>query len=324
MSVQRYVPDPAALSRAGIFRQKQPDYYVLRLKAVAGDLTALQLLGIARVADRFGRGIVHLSTRQGVEIHFVHLDNLEKARLELQEAGVEMGASGTRVRVIVACPGEETCKWGVFDTKKIARELDARYFNSETPSKFKMAVTGCSNNCTKASENDIGIRGAIEPAWVPSSCCDCGLCLQLCPVKAIERRESGHNGSTEFAYLIDREECINCSACTMHCPGEAWVVGRKGYNLYIGGTMGRIPRFASLLKKLVESEEELYLLIEKALAVYRESAVKKERFGHMIDRIGIEKVREKILGGTAEREDERFPGSSIPAPSCAACVAERS
>ena len=286
----------AAVSGVGVMRQKQPDYYLLRLKAVAGDLSTSQLACIAAVAEQYGCGVVHLSTRQGVEIHHVHRDQVDEARLVLQAAGVEMGASGNRVRVIVACPGEATCKWGNIDTKKIARELDRRFFNQEAPAKFKIAVTGCANNCTKANENDIGVRGAIEPEWVASSCCDCRLCLQLCPSGAIERNEIGSNGTREYGYLIDRESCINCNACTQHCPGEAWVIGRQGYTFFIGGTMGKIPRFATVLKKLVESEEELYDLAQKALSCFRNNGRKKERFGHMIDRIGIEKVRDEIFG----------------------------
>ena len=290
MQVQE--PYVAPVSKVGMMGQRQPNYYVLRLKAVAGNLTVSQLSCIAGVAERYGRGAVHLSTRQGVEIHYVHRDNLENAEIELKQGGVELGSCGPRVRVIVGCPGAETCRMGVFDTKKIASELDARYFKQDTPSKFKMAVTGCANNCTKANENDIGVRGAIEPKWIQKACSDCSLCISLCPVNAIERQEN-KDGHT---YASDQEKCINCNICTSNCTDKAWVVGRKGYTLFIGGTMGRVPRFASILKKVVESEEELYSLIENAVTFYRGNGQKKERFGHMIDRIGLDKVKEEILG----------------------------
>ncbi|NTW10992.1 MAG: 4Fe-4S dicluster domain-containing protein [Chlorobiaceae bacterium] len=306
-------------TRSGVMRQKQPDQYVLRLKAVAGDLTVKQLERIARVAGRYAKGEVHLSTRQGIEIHHVHSDNLEIALKELQEAGVELGASGRRVRVIVACPGEQTCKWGVFDTRRIAGKLDSNYFNQDTPSKFKMAVAGCSNNCTKANENDIGIRGAIEPAWEAQDCCDCGLCIAKCPVAAIGRheKEDGH-----YRYEIDLDTCINCSICTAHCPGEAWIVSRKGYNLFIGGTMGKIPRFATPLKKMVESEEELFRLIESSIAVYRKYAQNIERFGHMIDRIGIERVKEEILDASVAKNRKRSRANGKPRKTAVAKAVE--
>ncbi|NTW52700.1 MAG: 4Fe-4S binding protein [Chlorobiaceae bacterium] len=295
--------DQAALGKVGMMRQIQPEYYVMRLKAVAGDLTARQLARISSVAEQYGRGFVHLSTRQGIEIHYVHQDNLEPARLALAEEGIEMGACGPRVRSIVACPGDETCRWGVIDTKAMARELDARYFKAETPSKFKLAVTGCAHNCTKANENDIGIRGAIEPKWERSSCTDCSLCVSFCPVKAIGRRET--DDSDGFQYEVDENSCINCSVCTSLCPTNAWVVGRKGYTVFIGGTMGKVPRFASVLKRIVETEEEVFDLVDKAFTCYRENGLKKERFGHMIDRIGLENIKEGLLEVTVQHKKQR-------------------
>ncbi len=283
--------DHAALGKVGMMLQNQPDYYVMRLKAVAGDLTVRQLARIAEVAEQYGRGFVHLSTRQGVEIHYVHRDNLGKAKELLAEAGVEMGACGPRVRSIVACPGGETCRWGVIDTKEMARELDARYFKQEMPSKFKFAVTGCSSNCTKANENDIGIRGAIEPLWLEDSCTDCGLCVSFCPVGAIARKDTDE----AVSYEADEDACVNCTVCSSLCPSSAWVVGRKGYTVFIGGTMGRKPRFASVLKRIVETEEEVYALVDAAVSCYREHGKKKERFGHTIDRIGLENIREEIF-----------------------------
>jgi dissimilatory sulfite reductase (desulfoviridin) alpha/beta subunit len=283
--------DQVALGRVGMMRQTHPDYYVMRLKAVGGDLTARQLARIAEVAERYGRGEVHLSTRQGVEIHYVHRDNLETAKMELADAGVEMGACGPRVRSIVACPGNATCRLGVIDTKAMSRELDARYFRKEMPSKFKLAVTGCSSNCTKANENDIGVRGAIEPRWEADSCTDCGLCVSFCPVNAISRQDTDESSN----YVVDETACINCTVCTSLCPTSAWVVGRKGYTVLIGGTMGRIPRFASVLKRIVESEQEVYALVDAAVECYRERGIKKERFGHMIDRIGLKKIKEEIF-----------------------------
>jgi len=177
----------------------------------------------------------------------------------------------------------------------MAREIDARYFSKDAPSKFKIAVTGCAHNCTKANENDIGIRGVIEPRWEAGSCSDCGNCVSFCPVKAIARHDEDHGHRHGFRYEVDDEACINCSVCTTHCPSGAWVIGRQGYAVLIGGTMGKIPRYASVLKPMVESEEEVYELVDRAFACYRENAMKKERFGHMIDRIGLECIRAEIF-----------------------------
>ncbi len=287
--------DSAAYKKVGMIQQRQKEYFAMRLRAVGGDLTAEQIRKIADVADKYGRGGVHLSTRQGVEIHYVHHTNLERARQELASGGVSMGACGPRVRIVVACPGVATCRWGIIDTKEIARDLDARYFGVETPHKFKMAVTGCPHNCAKATENDIGVMGAILPRWSPETCIDCQLCVNTCPTKAIIREEP--DAPSEARYSLDEDTCIYCSICTASCPVDSWKATAAGYSLFIGGTMGKTPRLATLLKRLIPGKEELYRLIDASLRYYQNHGLKRERFGHMIDRIGFQKVKEEILHG---------------------------
>lgn len=281
--------DLAALKKTGMIQQKQKEYFALRLHAVGGDFTTQQIRGIAEVAEKFGRGQIHLSTRQGIEIHFVHQSDLELAKKELESVGVAMGACGPRIRIVVACPGSLTCRWGIIDTKEVARYLDAAYFRQETPHKFKLAVTGCPHNCAKATENDIGVMGGILPGWTEFGCSDCGLCVNICPTGAIARGDS--------AYSLDLGKCINCSICTSSCPTGSWTIVRKGFILWIGGTMGKIPRLATRLDGLIDSEERLYELIGRAITYYRENGRKKERFGHMIERIGPDVVKEGILHG---------------------------
>lgn len=287
--VSKVETDLSELKRVGMIQQKQKDYFAMRLRTVGGDLTTVQLKKIAEVADKYADGRVHLSTRQGVEIHNVHHKHLVAARQELKEAGVEMGACGPRIRVIVACPGEVTCRWGIIETKQLAKELDAKYFRKDTPHKFKLAVTGCPHNCAKATENDVGIMGGILPKWEEEKCIHCDLCVNICPTKAISKQDD--------QYKLDKKKCILCSICTASCPTSSWVVEKKGYIFFIGGTMGKKPRFATRYSKLIEDKTELMKLIEQAVQFYRKHGRKKERFGHLIDRFGEEKAVKEITDG---------------------------
>ncbi|MFC1482682.1 4Fe-4S dicluster domain-containing protein [Candidatus Margulisiibacteriota bacterium] len=281
--------DLAMMKKVGMIQQKQKEYFAMRLRAVGGDLTAKQLKKIAEIAEKYGKGQVHLSTRQGVEIHHVHNTNLEKARIELEKVDVRMGACGPRVRVIVACPGNATCKWGVIETKEVAKDLDKNYFREDTPHKFKMSVTGCPNNCAKATENDVGVMGGIVPKWIEEDCIDCDLCVTVCPTNAISKKGK--------KYILDKKKCIYCPICITLCPTNAWIEDKKGYSIFIGGTMGKIPRLGTRIKDFIQDKKELYQLTEKALKYYQKHGKKKERFGHMIDRIGVEKVKKEILNG---------------------------
>lgn len=277
--------EPARIN--GLIRQRQKGYVALRLRAVGGEFTADQLRAIASVAERYGKGRLHLTMRQGIEIHSVLRVESRAAVEELAVAGVTMGADGPRVRIVTACPGRDTCRWGIVDTREIARELDRRFFAREAPYKFKIGVTGCPDNCAGATGNDIGVMGAVVPGWDPSACNDCGACLELCPHQAIVR--------TDGTYATDTEHCSQCGRCTISCPQGAWTVVRRGVVLWIGGTMGKNPRLGTRLDRMIESNEELLDLVDQAFAWYCRNGRPKERFGHTIDRVGLQNVLDAIL-----------------------------
>ena len=166
-------------------RQKQKNNFSLRLRVVGGNLTAKQLAKIAEVAEKFGDGYVHLTSRQSVEIPFIKLDDVENVKAALAEGDVEPGVCGPRVRTITACQGQAICPSGCIDTYSLAKELDDRYFAKELPHKFKFGITGCQNNCLKSEENDLGIKGGIKVDWRESDCIGCGVCVKACRQGAI-------------------------------------------------------------------------------------------------------------------------------------------
>ncbi len=275
------------LKKIGIITQKQKDLFTVRIKTVAGDLTSEQLQTIATIAKKYSDGNVHLSTRQGVEIHNIPSDKIEDVKTELAEGGVILGACGPRGRGIVACPGAATCKFGIIETKELAKDLDSLYFRKEAPGKFKIAVSGCPNNCSKPIENDVGVMGGVLPCWNKEKCIDCGLCEKVCPTGAIVKTASG--------YELILDKCILCGICINNCPTSAWEEKRRGFTLWLGGTMGKKPRLGTKAKVLIETKEELLKYVARAFEFYKRYGRKKERFGHTLDRIGLEKALKEIL-----------------------------
>ena len=87
--------DYSTLKKGGFMRQKQKDNFSLRLRVVGGNLTAKQLAKIAEVAENFGDGYVHLTSRQSVEIPFIKLDDVENVKAALAEGDVEPGVCGS-------------------------------------------------------------------------------------------------------------------------------------------------------------------------------------------------------------------------------------
>lgn len=81
-------------------RQKQKNNFSLRLAVVGGNLTSENLKIIADVADKYGDGHVHLTSRQSVEIPFIKLDDVEEVKEVLATGGCKPGVCGPRVRTI--------------------------------------------------------------------------------------------------------------------------------------------------------------------------------------------------------------------------------
>jgi ferredoxin len=144
--------------------------------------------------------------------------------------------------------------------------------------------------------------GGVLPVWEKDACISCGLCVSICPVNAIEEKDS--------AFILDKEKCIYCGLCIKNCSTSAWTAQKTGYTLFLGGTLGKKPRLGTRAKVLIETKEELLHDIERAFNYYLANGQKKERFGHTLDRIGVDKAfaeifmdTETIQGGTDALQD---------------------
>ena len=279
--------DYAALKKGGFMRQKQKDNFSLRLAVVGGTLTAENLRKIAEVAEKYGDGHVHLTSRQGVEIPFVKLQDIDEVKDSLAQGGCEPGVCGPRVRTVTACQGNEICPSGNIDTYHIAKELNGRYFGRELPHKFKFGVTGCQNNCLKAEENDVGIKGAAQVTWKEDACIQCGVCEKACREKAITLEDN--------QVKVDYSKCNFCGRCAKSCPTDAWDV-KEAYLLSFGGTFGNSISKGESLLPLITSEEQLFRVTDAAIQFFDDYGKAGERFKFTIDRVGKDHLYEVLKG----------------------------
>ena len=277
--------DYAALKKGGFMRQKQKNHFSLRLAVVGGNLTVKNLRKIADVAEKYGDGHVHLTSRQSVEIPFIKLDQVDEVKEELAKGECKPGVCGPRVRTITACQGNQICPSGNIDSYDIAQKLDERYFARELPHKFKFGVTGCQNNCLKAEENDVGIKGASKVNWNAEACIMCGVCEKACRTDAITIAD----GKIE----LNEDKCNYCGRCAKACPTDAWET-QTGYLVSFGGLFGnRIYKGEELLP-VITSEETLFRVTDAAIQFFDDNAKPSERFRYTIERVGIDKFKEAI------------------------------
>ncbi|MDR3216635.1 MAG: 4Fe-4S binding protein [Clostridiaceae bacterium] len=275
----------AELKKGGFMRQCQAGKFSLRLRVAGGQLTAEKLAKIREIAEKFGNGYVHLTSRQGVEIPFIDVSDMKAVTESLAEAGLSPGACGPRVRTVTACQGASICPSGLIETSGLAAEIDARYFGKELPHKFKIGITGCKNNCLKAEENDFGIKGGALPEWNKSACTLCGLCEAVCPVKAISQKNE------ELA--LDEKICIYCGKCEKSCPSDAWN-GKRGYIVSFGGMFGNQIAHGESPLPIIFTKEKLLQALDAAMDFYRENGKSGERLGLTLKRLGIPVLRQYV------------------------------
>ena len=277
--------DYGILKKGGFMRQKQKNCFSLRLKTVGGHVDAKQLATIAEVAEKYGDGYIHLTSRQGVEIPFIKLDDIDEVKAALADGDCEPGVCGPRVRTVTSCQGNAGCPSGCIDTYSLAKELSERYFAMELPHKFKFGVTGCQNNCLKAEENDVGVKGGIKVTWNEDKCIFCGVCESICRTKAISIADN--------KITVDESKCNYCGRCTKDCPVDAYD-NSPGYIVSFGGLFGNRIHKGEELLPIIHDKATLLRVIDAAVEFFRDNAKAGERFRLTLERVGEDKFIEKV------------------------------
>ena len=99
-----------ALKSGGFIKQTQKDLFTVRLRCPGGKLTSAKLRKAAEIADKYGKGEVHNSVRQSIEIPYIHHQYFEEIVEALKEVDWSVASCGPRIRVPTACAG---CTWTV-------------------------------------------------------------------------------------------------------------------------------------------------------------------------------------------------------------------
>jgi sulfite reductase beta subunit-like hemoprotein len=152
----------------GIYGQRQPGVQMVRCKIPGGVATSRQLEQFARIADEFGGGRGHLTTRQNIQYHFVPLAGVSALMHLLADVGLtNREACYNTVRNVTACPWSGIARDEVFDVRPYAQKVAYAFLRQDLtgnlPRKFKIAFDGCAGQDSIASAiNDIGLRAVVR------------------------------------------------------------------------------------------------------------------------------------------------------------------
>src|SRR5437773_7682373 len=108
----------------GIYGQRQAGVQMVRCKIPTGLLTADQVDQLGRIAEEFGGGKTHLTTRQNVQYHFVPLAQVADLMHTLADVGLtNREACYNTVRNVTACPWAGLSPKEIFDVRPYAQKV---------------------------------------------------------------------------------------------------------------------------------------------------------------------------------------------------------
>jgi sulfite reductase (ferredoxin) len=133
-----------------------------RIKIPFGAMTAEQMETLAALCEEYSDAICHVTTRQDIQLHFVHIDDTPDLMRRLAAVGITTReACGNSVRNVTGCEVAGVCSDESFDITPYAKALtffllghpDVQDFGR----KFKIAFSGCAQHaCALTTIHDMG------------------------------------------------------------------------------------------------------------------------------------------------------------------------
>lgn len=136
--------------------------FMVRVKVAGGLVTAAQAHALARIAREYGRDEAELTTRQGIQLHWVQMAKLPEALADIEAAGLTTnGGEGDTVRNITGCPLVGLTADEPFDVTPVIREVADHFYGnpeySNLPRKHKYTISACTAQCNAPEISDVAL-----------------------------------------------------------------------------------------------------------------------------------------------------------------------
>jgi len=282
-----------------------------RIRVPGGHLPAKYLSLIQEIADTYGNGTVHITNRQGFEVPDIDFADIPKVNqllqpviegLEINQETKDGGYTAAGTRNVSACIGNKVCPFACYDTTKFAKRIEKEIFPNDLH--FKVALTGCPNDCTKVRMHDFGIMGMTMPQYNIDRCVNCQAC-----VKACKKKSTGALEVVNCKIVRSHERCIGCGECVLQCPMSAWTRSEeKYYRLTLFGRSGKKnPRIGENYIKWAD-EDSIAKIIKNTYDYVNEYIDRgapggKEHIGYIVDRTGFEEYKKWALKDVELKQD---------------------
>lgn len=261
---------------------------MVRTRIPGGRVTAEQFLAELDLCDRLANGTLRITTRQGFQLHGVLKSNLKETIRAINHTHLTtLAACGDVNRNVMCCPAPYKNNPVHDQMQALSQEL-ADHFKPKTTAYFDIWLTDEDGEKTNVAD--------FQPVEEP-----------IYGERYLPRK-------FKMAIAEPTDNCIDIHASDLGflaiVEGDAIV----GYNVLVGGGMGRTPSAEKTYPKI--SEKMTYVTPEQVIAI-AEAVVKVQRdFGnredrkqarmkYLIDSWGLPKFKQKV---------EEYFGASLPEP----------
>ncbi len=135
---------------------------MMRIKIPMGVMSAEQMDVLAELAEEYSDNILHVTTRQDIQLHFIHIEDAPDMMRRLASVGITTReACGNSVRNVTACQFSGVCNTESFDVTPYAHHITQYLLGhpdvQDFGRKFKIAFSGCHDNpCGLVTFHDLG------------------------------------------------------------------------------------------------------------------------------------------------------------------------
>lgn len=151
----------------GIYEQRKDGTYMVRIRCAGGFITPEQLQKVTEIATHHGSDLIHLTTRQEIQIQNVELKETIYILQNLKETDLSSkGGGGNTVRNIMASINSGITNNEVFDVTpyvfSLTSKLIAESDSFTLPRKLKIAFSNSEEDTAFAKFNDLGFIARIK------------------------------------------------------------------------------------------------------------------------------------------------------------------
>ena len=137
--------------------------YMCRLRIPNGILKAAQFAGVADLAERYGGGYAHVTTRANLQVREIEAGNAVALIEAIQDLGLcSRGSGADNIRNVTGTPTAGIDPQELIDTRPYAREWHFHILNDRSlyglPRKFNVAFDGAGTVAVLEDTNDIGFQ----------------------------------------------------------------------------------------------------------------------------------------------------------------------